>query len=180
MYTTTINETKEKSVSKFRGFSFIELLGWAAAVAVIIALLFGLMRSTSNSVNAGGEKQTISALANGVKQIVRGNYGTASLMSDLEDAGLVPPNIIDNSGSTTIYPNAWGGVYDVTGATATYIVSSTNIPDESCIQILLSPMGGLNTAIEVNNTALASTEPTRAQAIAACSNGNQTIEWTFS
>ena len=170
----------EPRPTAYRGFTLIEVLLWFMLLAAVIGGIFALSQSTFNTANASSESQIVNALQSGVKRIARGNYGTSSLMADLEAANLVPANIIDNSGSTTTYPNSWGGVYNVMGATANYIVSSTNVPDESCIQILLTPTGGLIQSIEVDDTALASTEPTRAQAIAACSNGTQTIEWIFS
>ena len=185
MYSTSTDDLSlialdEPQKKAYRGITLIEALFWFMLLAIVAGGIFALSQSTFNTANASSETQIVNALQSGVKRIARGNYGTSSLMADLEAANLVPANIIDNSGSTTTYPNSWGGVYNVMGATNTYIVSSTNVPDESCVQILLTPTGGLIQSIEVDDTALASTEPTRAQAIAACSNGTQTLEWIFS
>jgi len=107
----------------------------------------------------------------------RAGYGTANMNALLISSNRAPVDAV--AGTSLVNP--FGGTWTVVGNTATFSITATNLPAESCISMAKAGGGGA-TAIKVNGTALtlnaSGVDP--ADAAANCAAATNTVEWIYS
>lgn len=164
------------------GATLLEQLLVAIAIAGLIGGAIVTWISVQTSANDNDNLRDTALLMSKVRSVFDGqsSYGTGSLNATLLTYRAVPPAMINGSNIN----NAWGGTVTVTGAGATYTISSASIPQESCATMVKNfggPTGGGSgiTAMTVNGTAV--TLPvTPGAAATACSATSNTVVLTAS
>jgi prepilin-type N-terminal cleavage/methylation domain-containing protein len=121
-----------------RGFTLVELIaviGIAGILLAIILLGAAGARKASEISATSREVQTIYSACQAWLGDGRTNYANISL-TDLQTAGLLPANTINNS---------WGGTYSVApGADDSQVtISTTDVPDQNTYTEIQSSLGAI-------------------------------------
>jgi len=179
-----------------RGLTLIEtlLVLGLAALAIVAAVIF--YNNASNSARTNDALAQIQTYSTGIKGLNSGtsNFGTGTLALAAINSGVAPRNAVTGTGATATLVNPWGGATTITGVTSYFRISMGGVPQESCVRLItagLMTSGGIF-AISAGattpapgvagtpaaptaagaNSFLAPTNPTPAQAAAACGAGN--------
>lgn len=166
-----------KSLRKQAGITLIELGVSLAIFALIIAGALSLYNMNATSQKSNQLISDMTGLRGAVKgwYSQAGSYGTGSLNSILITAKKIPTTMIV-SGSTINH--VAGGTVDVTGNTATFSITLTNISTDICSNLITTATGF--SSIQVGSNPARTIFPiTPPQAAADCSTADpQTIVFT--
>lgn len=151
---------------------------------IVVAVVIGEQLFSASS--AGNAVSELESIRNNVKSLFAGapNY-TGLTNAVLEQAGLMPTNMMSGTSGQGQDVDSWGG--DVTIAEdanpAQFDVTFAGVPTSACSQLASYAAGNL-LSVEINGTAL--TLPVApAAAVSACNvsgqgaNGGNTIMWQF-
>jgi PilS N terminal len=162
-----------------RGASLLEGIAYLGIAAIVILGAVSLLSGAFSSAQTNGAMEEVTAIRTGVRKLFMGQpsgYTNASLNTNLIAAKVIPSSLATAGGVIT---NTWGGAVTITGATSTFDVSYTNVPQDICINMVTSSSGW--SQVQVGAAAARPTSPpiTPAQATTDCAGVTaNTIVWT--
>lgn len=158
-----------KFSSKQRGASLLEGLAYLGIAALVILGAVSLLTGAFSSVQSNRGTEEVVSIRTSVKKLyagASGAYGTTDLTEALNLAKIFPSTLTYNA-ATKAMVNAWGGAVTVTGATNTFVIKYTNVPQDVCIS-MVSGASGWSTITD-GNTSVPAFPATPAAAAATCS-----------
>lgn len=160
-----------------RGVSLLEAIAYLGVASTIIVGAVALLSSAFSGARANRAQEELAAIGTGVKRLFMsqaGAYGTGSLNAQLISARIFPSTLAI-AGTDVL--NAWNGAVNVTGNTAEFQISYSNVPQNVCIELLSTTTQF--TTVSANAAAALVPPVTVAQAAAQCNQAQaNTISWT--
>ncbi|MEC5215866.1 Tfp pilus assembly protein PilW [Actimicrobium sp. GrIS 1.19] len=167
-------------LSRQRGASLLEGIAYLGIAAIVILGAVSLLTGAFSSAQSNRVSEEIVSIRTGVKKLYSSQssgYGTADLNATLVSAKVFPSTLTATAAGAAT--NSWGGSVTVTGATSTFNIVYTGVPQDVCINALSGATGWAS--ITGNANAAITTFPvTPADAAAACSvstSAGNTITW---
>lgn len=163
-----------------KGLTLMEMLAYLVIAIMIIVGSVAMWKTVS----ASSKEKTAMSQVMAIQTSYRGyyssqtDYGTGDMTEIGVSSGIFPTDLkISGSAGAHTVKNGWSGVVTITasGSGATFDISFSGIPKESCNKIAVLKSDWL--AVSVNGTAL--TLPvTPATAMAACTATTNTLVYT--
>ncbi len=123
-----------KRYKKQSGMTLMEVLASLGILALVVIGALALYSQASTSQKSTELQSNLQAFRQGIQQMYKGSYGSASLNGALVTAKKVPSTW---SGSgTSINHQIDSGAVIATGATSSFRVSLGSIPVEVCVDLL--------------------------------------------
>jgi len=151
-----------------RGASLLEGIAYLGIAALVILGAASLFTGAFASAQSNRGMEEVNAIRTGVKKLYMGqanSYGTADITAALNTAAVFPTTLSFNS---TAMVNTWGGTVTVTGASNTFTIEYTAVPQSSCINMLSGASGWVSIAGN-GGTAVSNNPLTPADAATICS-----------
>lgn len=170
----------QQTKSKQQGMTLIEGLAFLGIFAVVIGGALMMFGSADSSQKSTQHISELTALRTAMKQLYQGqgSYGTVNVNNTLNTAKKIPSTIAVNTATTPVtLSTAWNGAISVAGATTTFTVTSTLVPQDVCVQVVAGASNNGWTALSVGGTAV-TLPATPAAAATACSGATNTVVLT--
>lgn len=167
-------------VKKQAGLTLIELIASLAILALVIGGALSLYGSASTSQSTTQTIAELSSIRAATKQMYygQGGYGTTNLNNILVASGKVPSTINVVVGAPATLTNSFSGAITLTGATNSFTMAVTNVPQAVCVGILASASSNY-TSVQVGAAAAVTAFPiSPAVATAQCTGTTQTVTFT--
>lgn len=159
-----------------RGISLVEVIASLALVALVIGGALALLSSGNTSAQTTQMQRDLVSIRAATQQIYngQGGYGTGSLNSILINANRVPTTM---SISGTTITHALNGTVTVTGNTANFTITVTNIPSDVCVGLVSGAAGYQSVQVGANPVITTFPVPPGTSS-SQCAGGPKTIVFT--
>ncbi|WP_292933267.1 type 4 pilus major pilin [Noviherbaspirillum sp.] len=175
------NDIAPKQLRLQRGASLLEGIAYLGIAAIVILGAVSLLTGAFGSAQTNRAAEELTSLRTAIQKLYMGQgnaYVDGNMLNNLNAAGLIPATLrhVAGAGAAGVTAtNAWGGAVTVVGNGATFTVTYADVPQEACVNILLSTSGWTTVAVGQNAVALPVT-PTNAAG--ACAVGNNNLVFT--
>ena len=144
--------TPTRILRRQAGLTLIETLVALSIFALVVGGALALFGSASSSQNTTQFASDLNAIRAATKTLYfgQGGYGTAALNDVLANGKKVPTTMVLGTGSPRPINHSLNGTITVTGKTARFTVTATNIPTDVCIG--LATMNGWD-SVAINGQA---------------------------
>lgn len=154
---------------KQRGSSLLEVIAFLGIAALVILGAVSLLTSAFSSAQSNRGTEEVVSIRTSVKKLYAGAsgvYGTEPLTESLNQAKIFPATLTYNAATKSMV-NSWGGAITVTGATNTFVINYSNVPQDVCISMVSGASGWAS--ITDGKTPIATFPATPTAAAATCS-----------
>ncbi|HYD61624.1 MAG TPA: type 4 pilus major pilin [Noviherbaspirillum sp.] len=153
-----------------RGASLLEGIAYLGVAAIVVLGAVSLLTNAFATAQSNRVIEELTSLRTTVKKLYMGQpagYGTGNINANLVSARVFPATlaVVD----TDTVRNGWNGEVTVTGATSTFIITYSGVPQTDCINLLTGATGWTEVEQSAGTPTSITTFPvTLAQATAAC------------
>lgn len=152
-----------------RGASLLEGIAYLGIAAIVVLGAVSLLTNAFGNAQTNRVVEELTSIRTTIKKLHMGQaagYGAGDITEDLIAARVFPATLSING---TTVRNGWNGTVTVTGATSTFTVTYSGVPQTDCIN-LLSGATGWTEVVQSSGTSttIADFPVTLADATAAC------------
>ncbi len=168
--------TVPQNLHQQRGASLLEGIAYLGIAAIVILGAVSLLTGAFSSAQSNQANEETTAIRTAVRKLYLGQGYTAGSMNEtLQKARAFPGTL--TSGATGSMTNVWGGAVVVTGATGNFTISYDDVPQDVCVNTLVSASGWQSVKIDAR-TAVTSFPVSPATAGAECANKENLMVFT--
>ncbi|HEY8027006.1 MAG TPA: type 4 pilus major pilin [Burkholderiaceae bacterium] len=161
-------EIRLASPASQRGASLLEGIAYLGIAALVILGAASLFTGAFASAQSNRGMEEVNAIRTGVKKLYMGqanSYGAVDITPALNTAAVFPTTLSYNGANMS---NTWGGTVSVKGASNTFTITYTAVPQDSCINMLSGASGWFSVAGN-GGTAISTSPLTPDNAATICS-----------
>lgn len=156
-------------LSRQRGASLLEGIAYLGIAAIVILGAVSLLTNAFSNAQTNRTVEELTSLRTSVKKLYMGQsagYGSGAITTTLISARVFPATLTIDG---TTVRNSWNGTVVVTGATSTFIVTYSGVPQADCINLVTGATGWTEIEQSAGTATTITTFPvTLTQATSAC------------